>query len=52
MSKSPRIAVIGAGLGGAATASLLLQEGFDVRVYEQAPSFRGWAPVSTLAPTS
>ena len=39
MSKSPRIAVIGAGLGGAATASLLLQEGFDVRVYEQAPSF-------------
>jgi 6-hydroxynicotinate 3-monooxygenase len=39
MSKSPRIAVVGAGLGGAATASLLLQEGYDVRVYEQAPSF-------------
>ena len=39
MSKSPRIAVVGAGLGGAATAKLLLQEGYDVRVYEQSPGF-------------
>lgn len=39
MSKTPRIAVIGAGLGGASAAALLLQDGFDVRVYEQAPSF-------------
>ena len=39
MSQSPRIAVVGAGLGGAATAALLLKEGFNVRVYEQAPSF-------------
>ena len=39
MSQSPRIAVVGAGLGGAAAAKLLLQEGFNVRVYEQAPSF-------------
>lgn len=39
MSNSPRIAVVGAGLGGAATAALLLKEGFNVRVYEQAPSF-------------
>ena len=39
MSNSPRIAVVGAGLGGAATAALLLQEGFNVRVYEQAPGF-------------
>ncbi|WP_053845466.1 FAD-dependent monooxygenase [Paracidovorax avenae] len=39
MSRSPRIAVVGAGLGGATAAKLLLQEGFDVRVYEQAPSF-------------
>ncbi len=39
MSKSPRIAVVGAGLGGAAAAKLLLQEGFDVRVYEQSPNF-------------
>lgn len=39
MSAKPRIAVIGAGLGGAAAASLLIQEGFDVHVYEQAPVF-------------
>ena len=39
MSKSPRIAVVGAGLGGAATAALLLKEGLNVRVYEQAPGF-------------
>ncbi|WP_062268285.1 FAD-dependent monooxygenase [Endozoicomonas arenosclerae] len=33
------IAVIGAGLGGAAAARLLQQEGFCVDVYEQAPAF-------------
>ncbi len=39
MSAKPKIAVIGAGLGGAAAASLLSQEGFNVHVYEQAPVF-------------
>jgi len=39
VSSSPRIAVVGAGLGGAATAALLIKEGFNVRVYEQAPAF-------------
>lgn len=39
MSTSPRIAIVGAGLGGAATAALLLNEGLNVRVYEQAPGF-------------
>ena len=39
MQKSPRIAVIGAGLGGAAATALLDQAGFNVRVYEQAPAF-------------
>ena len=39
MSTSPRIAIVGAGLGGAATAALLLKEGLNVRVYEQAASF-------------
>lgn len=34
-----RIAVIGAGLGGAAAAALLIQAGLQVRVYEQAPTF-------------
>jgi len=39
MASTPRIAVVGAGLGGACTAALLQREGFDVQVYEQAPSF-------------
>lgn len=39
MSKKPRIAVIGAGLGGATAASLLHHAGFTVRCYEQAPAF-------------
>lgn len=40
MAKSkPRIAVIGAGLGGPATAALLQRAGYPVRVYEQTPSF-------------
>jgi 6-hydroxynicotinate 3-monooxygenase len=36
MQKSLRIAVVGAGLGGATAAILLHQSGFDVRLYEQA----------------
>jgi len=39
MSQKLRIAVIGAGLGGASAASLLHRAGFKVRVYEQAPAF-------------
>ena len=40
MTKSKiRIAVIGAGLGGPATASLLQSAGYEVKVYEQSPSF-------------
>jgi len=31
-----RVAVVGGGIGGAATASALLQRGMDVRLYEQA----------------
>ena len=37
--KQMRIAVIGAGLGGPATASLLQAAGYEVKVYEQSPSF-------------
>ncbi len=33
------IAIIGAGLGGAAAGALLQRAGFDVQLYEQAPSF-------------
>jgi 6-hydroxynicotinate 3-monooxygenase len=39
MKRGTRIAVIGAGLGGATAAALLQREGFEVRVYEQARSF-------------
>ena len=39
MRRGTRIAIIGAGLGGATTAAWLQREGFPVRVYEQASSF-------------
>lgn len=39
MSKNRKIAVIGAGLGGAAAGALLQQAGYDTRVYEQASAF-------------
>ena len=39
MQKTPRIAVIGAGLGGAAAAALLYKAGYNVRIYEKAPVF-------------
>jgi 6-hydroxynicotinate 3-monooxygenase len=35
----PCIAIIGAGLGGTASAVLLQNAGFNVRLYEQAPAF-------------
>jgi salicylate hydroxylase len=39
MTQHPlRIAVIGGGIGGAATALALVQRGMDVRLYEQAPA--------------
>ena len=37
MSKSPRIIIVGAGLGGLAAAVGLRQRGFEVEVFEQAP---------------
>ncbi|MNF55602.1 6-hydroxynicotinate 3-monooxygenase precursor [compost metagenome] len=39
MRGKQKIAVVGAGLGGAAAATLLQQAGFDVEVFEQAPEF-------------
>jgi 6-hydroxynicotinate 3-monooxygenase len=35
----PRIAIIGAGLGGTAAAALLERSGYNVALYEQAPAF-------------
>jgi len=39
VKRQTRIAVIGAGLGGATAAALLQRHGFQVQVYEQARSF-------------
>lgn len=39
MPTSQKIAIVGAGLGGAAAATLLQQAGFKVDIYEQAPEF-------------
>src|SRR6478735_8535706 len=39
MSKTSRIAIVGAGLGGACAAVLLQKAGFEVDVFEQAPAF-------------
>ncbi|AHG65178.1 FAD-dependent monooxygenase [Advenella mimigardefordensis] len=39
MKESVKIAIVGAGLGGAAAATLLQNAGFEVEVYEQAPEF-------------
>ncbi|MBV9251555.1 MAG: FAD-dependent monooxygenase [Acetobacteraceae bacterium] len=39
MTRNTRIAIIGAGLGGATAAAWLQREGFPVQVYEQAQSF-------------
>jgi salicylate hydroxylase/6-hydroxynicotinate 3-monooxygenase len=40
MSNKPRLAVIGAGIGGLALAGLLSRAGAQVRVYEQAAAFQ------------
>ncbi len=39
MRRSTRIAVVGAGLGGATAGALLQRAGFEVRLYEQAQAF-------------
>lgn len=39
MNTTPTIAVIGAGLGGAAVGALLQKSGYSVKVFEQAPEF-------------
>src|SRR5258706_13969870 len=36
---NPRIAIIGAGMGGLAAAATLRRSGIEVRIYEQAKSF-------------
>jgi salicylate hydroxylase len=38
--KRPQVLIVGAGIGGLAAALALLQKGFDVDVYEQAPELK------------
>jgi salicylate hydroxylase len=47
-----RILIIGGGLGGTAVALALVQRGFEVGVYEQAPVFREVGAGLTLLPSA
>ena len=46
------IAIIGAGIGGLATAALLTRRGMTVRVYEQAPAFARVGAGIQMAPNA
>ena len=51
MDKSKKIIIAGAGIGGLTAAACLLQEGYNVRVYEQAPELGEiGAGIQTSAP--
>ncbi|HPF47219.1 MAG: FAD-dependent monooxygenase [Alphaproteobacteria bacterium] len=51
MDKSTKIIIAGAGIGGLTAAACLLQEGYHVRVYEQAPKLGEiGAGIQTSAP--
>lgn len=52
MSRVRRIAVVGAGLGGLAAAIALRRQGFDVRVYEQAPELAEFGAGINISPNS
>ena len=47
-----RIAVIGGGIGGLTAAVALLQAGFDVHVYEQAPELTEVGGGINMAPNA
>ena len=38
--RKPKIVIVGAGLGGLTAGLALLRRGFEVELYEQAPSLR------------
>lgn len=52
MTRKPRIAIVGAGIGGLTAAAMLQKFGFDSVVYEQAPGFRRVGLGINLAPNS
>lgn len=52
MSSALRIAIVGAGIGGLAAASLLKRAGHEVTVYEQAPRFTRVGAGIQMAPNA
>jgi salicylate hydroxylase len=50
--RTPRIAIIGGGIGGLTAARALLRRGFDVRVYEAAPELREIGAGVALGPNA
>ena len=52
MGTARRIAIVGAGLGGLATAIALRQQGFEVRIYEQSPELAEFGAGINISPNS
>jgi len=52
MARSPRIVVIGGGIGGLTAAHALLRRGFDVHVYEAAPELKEIGAGVALGPNA
>jgi salicylate hydroxylase len=52
MAKVRRIAIVGAGLGGLAAAIALRKQGFEVKVYEQAPELAEFGAGINISPNS
>ena len=48
--RTPRIAIVGAGMGGLCAAVSLRQRGFEVRVYERAPALGEYGAGLQLGP--
>jgi salicylate hydroxylase len=52
MASARRIAVVGAGLGGLATAIALRRQGFELRIYERAPELAEFGAGININPNS
>ena len=52
MGETRRVAVVGAGLGGLAAAITLRRQGFEVRIYEQAPELAEFGAGINISPNS
>src|SRR5919109_743161 len=52
MARTPRIALIGGGIGGLTAAHALLRQGFEVHVYEAAPELKEIGAGVALGPNA